>query len=45
MGADVSEERKAGKGDKARRVDQKRYDANHDAIRWRSKAQKKKACK
>jgi len=27
-----------GKGDKPRPVDKKKYDANHDAIRWKSKA-------
>jgi len=27
-----------GKGDKPRPVDKKIFDANHDAIRWKSKA-------
>ena len=40
----MTEERKseAGKGDKARRVDSRRYDANHDAIAWKSKGRKMK---
>jgi hypothetical protein len=31
-----------GKGDKPRPVDKKKYDANHDAIRWKSKASSEK---
>jgi len=31
----------AGKGDKPRRVDKKRYDRNFAAIQWKSKGRKK----